>query len=422
MCFGSLSMGRFRACLSIWVAGAMGLLLAPSLPAHEMVESSPANARWDIPTTSSVATFLGKDEIEVAVLLLKKAETMGAEIVIQSDAPTISFSSGDSVKVSFSVKPEKEGAISHVKFVGGDQPTISIEGKEDIRQRGKWIQVVKAAAKELKVELSGATFATVTLPGKSGPAKPTPVAASQPVEDPKGGALPAKKVTPAKLHATAIAFSNGVSHKCERCDGSGKVTKSVKTGSVKQGAIIRPTYSNVTQSCDTCDGKGSVRARDDLLNRLAGNFLLSLAGLDESDPKAQAAVSDAYKVITDRMIGDYKTWELLTENGRSILSQRNPTAGTPVIAKCIVKRSLPLKNGKRQYLVKIGGTDKLVVISDPVSADEVKSGPALIGGMVEPPDTKKEGEKEAVAVLEQGFLVAPPVQRSWYWWYWWEKE
>ena len=59
-------------------------------------------------------------------------------------------------------------------------------------------------------------------------------------------------------------------------------------------------------------------------------------------------------------------------------------------------------------LVQIGGTDKKVVISDPVSADELNSGGALIGGLVMPTDASKAEQKDAIAVLEQGFLVAPP--------------
>ena len=86
-----------------------------------------------------------------------------------------------------------------------------------------------------------------------------------------------------------------------------------------------------------------------------------------------------------------------------------------------MKKSLPLKNGKRQYLVQIGGTDKMVVISDPVIADELNSGGAIIGGLVTPTDPNMDEQKGAVAVLEQGFLVAPPdIARTWYWWYWWD--
>jgi hypothetical protein len=60
-------------------------------------------------------------------------------------------------------------------------------------------------------------------------------------------------------------------------------------------------------------------------------------------------------------------------------------------------------------------------VSDPVSADEIESGPALIGGLVEPVE-KFTADRRAVAVVSQGFLVAPPIEKGWYWWWWWRRD
>jgi hypothetical protein len=390
-------------------------------PAHgeEFLATSAANLRWNSSAKGTKITFLGKDEKENALLVVKKTSVIGTEFSIQSDASAILIVSGDT-KVSFLVAPGggADGAISRVKLVAGDDPNILFNGVAQARNLGKWIEIIKSSEPNMSIQLVDATFATVIFTPKAGEtaapalipivADPTPTASKELL----------KNVTPQQLKAASISFSNAVSHKCPRCNGSGQVTVSKQTGTRRDGNLVRKVYQDFQEQCDKCDGVGEVRANSEALNRFAATFVKTLAATKTDDPKAQDAISDAYKMITERMIGDYKTWVILTENGRSILSQKSPIAGTPVIAKALVKQSLPVKGAKRQYLVEIGGTDKLVLISEPISADEVRSGPALIGGLVEPVG-KENADQHPVAVLKYGFLVAPPIEAGWYWWYWW---
>jgi hypothetical protein len=342
--------------------------------------------------------------------------------------------SGDSLRLAFPVDPAPDGAVSKVKMTGGDQPALLFNGKERARDRGKWIELVESKEKNVTIELANASFATVTFEAKAldqglDATPPTPTAgqgapsAAARTAGTSGGADTEllHTVTPAQLRAASDAFANGVSRTCPRCSGSGKVTVSVQTGTRQEGRLTRPLYTDETRQCDRCRGTGLLRASDEVLNRLAGTFLKSLASLKQDDPKSQDAISDAYKMITASMVGDFKIWTLLTENGRSILSQRTPVPGTPVIAKALIKQSYPKQNGKRLYLVEIGGTDKLVLVSDPVSADELQSGPALIGGLVESAE-RQTADRRAVAIVSQGFLVAPPIEKGWYWWWWWRTD
>jgi hypothetical protein len=399
----------------------MAWIFMPALAgAEEFLATSAANLRWSASAKGAKVTFLGKDEKENAKLVVKKAAVMGTEFSIQSDASAILIISADTT-VSFLVAPASgtDGAVSRLKLVGGDDPLVLFNGAEQARNLGKWIEIVKSSEVNLAIELVGATFATVTFTPKAvetaPPRSPEPLPDSTPQPSSKEML---RTVTPQQLEAASTAFSTAVSHKCPRCNGTGQVTVSQQTGTRREGNLVRKVYQDTKQKCDKCDGVGEIRANAESLNRFAATFVKTLASTNTDDAKAQDAISDAYKMITERMIGDYKTWVVLTEHGRSILSQKSPVPGTPVIAKALVKQSLPVKGGQRQFLVEIGGTDKLVLISEPVSADEVRSGPALIGGLVEPVGAGSR-DQHPVAVLKHGFLVAPPIQSGWYWWYWW---
>jgi hypothetical protein len=397
--------------------------------AHEIVAATPGNLRWHAPAHSVTATFLGKDEKETATLALKKAAVVNTEISIQSDATAISLVVGENLHIVFPVSPGPDGAITRLKLGGGDSPALLLNGKEQVRLRGKWIEAVESKERYLTVELQNATFAEVKFDPKSVEGEPAPKPA-EPGGTPSGSRPRAEvaetggpggdepvatgSTTASQLKAAADAFANGVSRRCPRCSGKGTVIVSVQVGTRQEGRIIRPIYRDQTKTCDKCRGSGHLRASDEVLNRLAGRFLKTLAGVKRDDPKTQDAISASYKMITDSMIGDYKTWTLLTENGRSILSQKSPALGTPVIAKVLVKKVLPRVGEKRQFMVQVGGTDKMVQVADPVSADEIESGPALMGGII-----TTSGATGRAPLLAQGFLVAPPVEKGWYWWYWW---
>lgn len=432
---GSTTRGRFVPSFIIHLGLlALGsqLISVPAADAHEVLAVNASNTRWHAPAKSLTATFLGKDQKETAILVVRKAAVLGTTVSIQSDATTVTLVSGDSMRISFPVDPAPDGAISKLKLTGGDQPVLAFNGKEEARSRGKWIEIVESKERNLTLELVNASFATVTFEpkaleqgmdaaapaGSESTASPAAPARSAAGSASAEGAELLHTVTPEQLRSASDAFANGVSRTCPHCSGTGKVTVSVQTGTRQSGRLSRPIYTDQIRRCDHCSGTGRLRASDEVLNRLAGNFLKSLANLKQDDPKSQDAISDAYKMITASMIGDYKTWTLLTENGRSILSQRTPAKGTPVIAKALVTRSYPEQNGRRQFMVQIGGTDKLVLLTDPVSADEVQSGPVLIGGLIEPVK-RQTADLRPVAEVSQGFLVAPPVEKGWWWWYWW---
>jgi hypothetical protein len=412
------------------VALAIAILLTVTngVGANEaMAPSSLANRRWHAPDKSAAATFLGKDQKETASLVLKRAVVMGTEFQIQSDASAISLISGD-IRITLPVEQVADGAVVKLKLVAGDDPTLLVNGKEQPRISGKWIELVKSAGNNLTVELADTSFATVTFDSKALESNAAAeIKAAAPAADTSeghdGGAAAGpgellRNVTPQRLKASAKDFAAAVTSPCPHCSGAGNVTTSVQYGTRREGAILRKLYRDETKQCDRCRGVGRIRATDEVLNRFAATFVRQLAGLKQDDPKAQDAISDAYKMITDSMIGDHKTWALLTENGRSILSQKAPTAGTPVVAKVLVKSALPAAGGKRRFVVEVGGTDLQVLVLDPVSADEVKSGPALMGGLVEAPE-KLAGKERPLPVVNRGFLVAPPIEKGWWWWYWW---
>ena len=137
-----------------------------------------------------------------------------------------------------------------------------------------------------------------------------------------------------------------------------------------------------------------------------------MASVKRDDPKTQDTLSACYKMITDVMIGDEATWVLLTQSGKSILSQRKPVVGTPVIVRVVVRHMSEPVAGQRNYVVSVAGIDQELRITDPVGADEIDSGTALVGGLLERP---LAGDNKMV--LARGFLVAPPIDRTWWWWY-----
>jgi hypothetical protein len=414
----------FRLLAGCILAGVTTLSLRGN--AHEVLASAAENARWHAPAKSVTVTFLGKDQKENAVLVLKKAVVLDSEIVILSDASTITLVSGDAIRIPFSVKVDANGTTSRLKLGGGDSATLLFNDKEDPRLRAKWIQSLASPYKNLSIELKDATFATVKFDaaaiekgaGVADAAAPEPAQpAASPAKAPEGAAHAGSgpellhNVTPSQLTHASYAFSEGVSHRCPHCSGTGKVNVEVQVGTQRDGNVLRPIMRNQTQNCNVCNGTGKVRATDEALKRLAATFVKSMADVKRDDKDTQEAISASYKMITDVMIGDQRTWLLLTESGKSILSQRAPTPGTPVIVKVNVKRMSHV-DGKREYVAAVSGIDQEVRITNPVSADDIESGTALVGGLVAPPAA---GDNNVV--LNEGFVVAPDVDRAWWWWY-----
>ena len=402
--------------------------------AHEVLAKALANLRWHAPAKSITVTFLGKDEKETAVLVVKKAAVLDTEISIRSDATTITIVSGGSIRIPFTVDVSPDGTTSRLNLGAGDSPKLLFNDNEDPDLRAKWIKVVNSKEENLSIELTDATTATVKFdpksiekgaaiaaaapadPGASAPADPA--AGADGAKPAEGGAHPAAAaellhpVPPATLKRAAFAFADGVSHRCIRCSGTGHITVSVQYGTRQEGSLIRPLMRDEVQICKTCNGAGKLRDADPALRRLAANFVKAMAAVKRDAPDTQEVLSGCYKMITDVMIGDENTWILMTETGRGVLSQRSPAPGTPVIVKVHIKQMSSPAPGKREFVVTVLGLDQDIRVIDPVSADEVDSGPALVGGLLEPP---LAGDR--MMVLARGFLVAPPIDRSWWWWY-----
>jgi len=382
--------------------------------AIDALADASVNPRWHSSEKTSTATFLAGDKPETARLILKKSKVMGQTFTVTSDASYIVLSCAGSPKVVFTIPTNPDGTASKFVLTGGDQPTISFNGKDQLQQQGKWIQIATAADETISLELGTVSFANVKFesatPAKADAPAPHDVNAKP---EPSSTEL-LKPVTANQLSAMCKAFDQGVNKKCVACGGTGEVSVQVQVGSHKVGPYAVPDYETHKEKCTRCNGTGIDRSKDEVLIKLAGNVVKDLAAVKPDDPKTQQTLTDAYGEITKDMIGDQKTWTTLTQNGKSILAQRAPMLGTAVVSIVDVKRSVKMPNDQRRYLVKIIGIDKDVYVDDPTLADEMKSGKALMGGMIAQ-SIEENGEK--VNVLRGGFLIAPKIDRAWWWWY-----
>ena len=356
------------------------------------------------------------DKPATAVLVLNKAKVLGQTITVQSDAAYIMLYCSGSPHVAFKIPPNPDGTSTKLTINGGDEPTLFFNDKEQVQQQGKWIQIVSATDSTLSIELGTASFAKVKFenPAETAPPPPpTPTVAAEKTK-PLASAELLHSVTPDQLRGFCNGFDQGIRKKCSLCNGTGQVSVRVQTGTQQEGVYSRPVYTDENQPCTRCRGTGFDRSKDQVLILMAGKIVKGLAGLNTEDPKSPQAMTDAYDEITRDMIGDQKTWTLLTANGRSILAQKSPKLDTTVVSLVEVKQSIP-HNDHRRYLVRVLGTDKEIYVDNPVLADELKSGHALMGGMVDEPAETGNGEK--MTVLKAGFLIAPPINHDWWWWY-----
>ncbi len=181
------------------------------------------------------------------------------------------------------------------------------------------------------------------------------------------------------------AFDQGLNQKCSSCGGTGSITVSVQTGTKRGGTFNQPIYTNQKQRCTLCNGTGIIRSSEDVLVHLANNMIKGMATIKQDDPNEQSVMSDAYTEIVRDMIGDRPTWVSLTTHGKSILAQKKPQLGTIVVSLVEVKQSVQTPDHHRRYLVRVIGTDRIIYVDDPSLADELKSGKALMGGMIADP-------------------------------------
>ncbi len=64
-------------------------------------------------------TFLGKGEKETAVLAMKKAVVLDTEVLILSDASTVTLVTGEAIRIPFTVQANASGTITRLKLGGG---------------------------------------------------------------------------------------------------------------------------------------------------------------------------------------------------------------------------------------------------------------------------------------------------------------
>lgn len=261
---------RYRLLAWCFVAGTAALYSRAN--AHEVLASSSENARWHAPAKSVTVTFLGKDAKENAVLVLKKGVVLDTEIVILSDASTITLVSADSIRIPFSVKADANGTTSRLKLGGGDSATLLFNGQENPRLRAKWIDTIASKEKYLTIELKDASFATVKFDpaavekgaGVADAAAPEPARpAASAAKPPEGTAHRASgpellhNVTPSELKHASYEFAQGVSHRCTHCNGKGTVSVDVQVGTERDGRFLRPIMRSQLQQCNLCKGRAN---------------------------------------------------------------------------------------------------------------------------------------------------------------------
>src|SRR5581483_4820314 len=105
-----MNTGRARRVGVCWIAatGVVSLVVLSAVAtnraaAHAILASADANQRWHAPAKSNVATFLGKDEKETAVLVVKKSAVLDTTITIESDASAVHLLSGENIRITFSL-------------------------------------------------------------------------------------------------------------------------------------------------------------------------------------------------------------------------------------------------------------------------------------------------------------------------------
>jgi hypothetical protein len=389
------------------------LVFTSSAHAIDGVAEPAQNPRWHCSDKTGIATFLQGDKPETARLILVKASAVGQTLTVTSDASYIALYGTNGPHVVFKLPPNPDGTTSTITLFGGDQPTVTFNGKDQVQQDGKWIQIFSADDKTFSLELGLASFATVKLekPDQPKPAVAAPLL-TKAVTSPAADHELMHLISPDQMRGACNAFDQGIHKKCEVCGGTGRVSVRVQFGSLQEGIYSVPQYRDQEQRCARCQGSGVYRSRDEVLIRLAGKIVKDLAALDKDDPASPKVLTDAYDDITRDMIGDQKAWRLLTANGRSILAQRSPKLDTAVVSLVQVEQSIP-HDDQRRYLVRVLGTDKRVYVDNPVLADELTSGRALMGGTI---GTPEESAGEKTTVLRGGFLIAPPIDGSGWWW------
>jgi hypothetical protein len=404
--------------VAVLIAMAWSSALIEPAQAAGPLTTAPTNSRWNYAASSNTATFLGNDQPGPASLEFKKPAMLGGTFSIVSDAEAVHLTSGSAPDLILAVAAKADGTTTKIKIEGGDDPHITVNDVQSPRLQGKWIQLARDPSPALTIELEHVTFATIHIePGPgggdgAGSAKAPTSLASAPTEL-------IHDVSASKLIASERAVGLAVAKPCLRCNGTGKVTQQVQTGSHREGAFDVPDYQTETVTCSECNGTGIVRATDDALKRLCANFLKNLAHLNQDDPMAQDAISQSYDMITNSMIGDFKTWTMLNQNGRSVLSRPSLQTVTPVIAQVKILKVSEAQGGRRNYLARLVGTDQEVRIESPVSADRLAKGFALMGGLVDTSLVDADS-KQKTPVVANGFLIAPPIDKSWKWWWDWQ--
>lgn len=374
--------------------------------------NDPANAQWSASAATSDAVWLGGQPRQSAVLVIRKIAVIPGSVTIESDAKVCALHTPDGRPMAMPLSAEH--VTTFVFGTSGDRPTLKLGDQEVPALRGAWIAIAGDPSDKMVLEIPGATYATVRF---APPAQPAP--ATAPATRP-GSAVPplVRRGNAAQVSSAARAISNGLTRKCPDCDGKGTVTKKTQAGYENGDSFIsRPVFTEEIVTCEKCNGTKIVRMPDEAVDRLSGQLVKSIAVLNLDDRSAQRALSDAYRVLTEIVIGDKQAWIMLNGRGRGVVAQKRIDLNTPIMVQAKFVQSAPSERDvDRTYDAVIAGTDQIVRVVSPVTAEEVRPGLfVLIGGVFEQVVQGEKGER--VVVLRHGFVVAPNIPKDWTWWW-----
>jgi hypothetical protein len=391
---------------------AVGATFATAATQGGFVAEDPANEQWNVSAKSNDAIWLGGHE-KTALLALKKSVLSSGHLEIETDAPRATFRTSDGRAVTV---PVTAGKVTRLSFeVADERPLLKVNDQELPAARGPWIALSLDKSEKRLLELSPATYATVRYLAPGSSAAEAAAASTRPVDAPP--VKISKRTSAAQLTAAAQAIPNAMQRKCKPCNGTGVITVQVQTGTRQEGGLDRPTFGSREKQCESCDGKKVQRATDQALARLADMLVTSIATLNPEDAKGQAALTEAFAVLTGKVIADEPTWVMLNTRGRGTVAQRLIESGTPIIVQARFFRSIPgAVDTERQFVGVVSGTDQTIVLRKPITAEETPvDSLILMGGLVAGVSQSREGER--VVLMEHGFLVAPNIPRDWTWWW-----
>jgi S1-C subfamily serine protease len=214
-----------------------------------------------------------------------------------------------------------------------------------------------------------------------------------------------RATTPDNVTASAHSLAKGFSHACEKCRGKGQVTVKVLVGREGDGLLQRKIYESRSKVCDECQGTGTVMSEPQVIYRLAGNFIKSLAALQTSDARLQIVLVQTRGIIAAGIRNNPMALMAINDRVKAIPGLANPTPNTPMIGTGEVLTSYSTKDGKGQiYVVAFVNSSRLLLVDDPILSEPTGTGFVFVGGICA--GTVNIPGAESVVVLRRGFMMS----------------